>query len=102
MVIRAFCPECGYFTFAHDPRKKIYRCYSVKCRFEDKDGKYGKGLSEDPFTKLDASGEGLEKITDPLSSERILKLNSLICEYISLPSTRTSKTPSPTSILKLP
>jgi len=62
-MIRAFCPECGGFSFGYDPSAKIYRCYDVKCPFVDKEKKYGGGLSENPFTKLDVSGDGLERIT---------------------------------------
>jgi hypothetical protein len=52
-MARAFCPKCGHFSFAYDPRAKIYRCYSVKCEFIDRDKKYGEGLAENPFSNGD-------------------------------------------------
>lgn len=52
-MARAFCPKCGHFSFAYDPRAKIYRCYSVKCEFIDRDKKYGEGLAENPFSTGD-------------------------------------------------
>lgn len=64
MVTKAFCPKCGGFSFAYDPQAKIYRCYANKCQFIDEKKEYGEGLSENPFTKLDASGNGIERIID--------------------------------------
>jgi len=52
-MARAFCPICGHFSYAYDPRAKIYRCYSVKCEFVDRDRKHGEGLSENPFSHED-------------------------------------------------
>lgn len=55
-MARAFCPKCGNFSFGYDPLIKIYRCYSMKCEFMDREKKYGEGLSENPFNKRDLSG----------------------------------------------
>lgn len=56
----AFCPKCGDFSFSLDPSTKMYRCYSAKCVFVDREKKYGEGLSNNPFIKRDADGNILE------------------------------------------
>lgn len=64
-MARAFCPKCGNFSFSYDPSVEIYRCYSVKCVFVDKERKYGEGLSDNPFSKRDSS-----ELEDMVSSEK--------------------------------
>lgn len=61
-MARAFCPKCGNFSFGYDPLIKIYRCYSVKCEFVDKEKKHGEGSSENPFSKMHISK--LEAMSD--------------------------------------
>lgn len=68
-MARAFCPKCGNFTFAYDPEAEVYRCYSTKCEFIDKDEVYGRGLPDNPFIKRDAS-TGLETLMSPDKANR--------------------------------
>lgn len=56
---RGFCPKCGLFAFGYDPIARIYRCYRTECGFRDEKRQYGKGLSDNPFTKYDAGNDSL-------------------------------------------